>query len=295
MLSMNTGKKVHITTRDVTRGAMAAAIYALLLFLNQQTALGVETAIPWLFIFPIYLYAAASPFQASFTCALAMILETFLFGGFTTWFYSWTGILSGFLAGAAIRKGASGQVRLAILFVCQFAGNLLTTLVWAGLFDMDLTEDFALIQKYLPWLDMRIFILIFAGVLAAMTAVCVHLVGAALLQRLNIPCPPITPVSRIRPHRSMVWLSAAALVLFAVCGNVVLWSEEARNWLLLPAICAMMYLDYLGCVRFLQKCVATGHRSWAPVAVIGAFVPGLQLLWVIQGMLWGLQKPGVNA
>ena len=114
---MNTGKKVHITTRDVTRGAMAAAIYALLLFLNQQTALGVETAIPWLFIFPIYLYAAASPFQASFTCALAMILETFLFGGFTTWFYSWTGILSGFLAGAAIRKGASGQVRLAILFV----------------------------------------------------------------------------------------------------------------------------------------------------------------------------------
>ena len=292
---MNTGKKVPVTTRDITRGAMAAAIYALLLFLNQQTALGIESAMPWLFIFPIYLYAAASPLQVSFTCALAMILETFLFGGFTTWFYSWTGILSGFLTGAAIRKGVSGQVRLAVLFACQFAGNLLTTFLWAGLFDMDLTEDFALIQTYLPWLDMRIFILIFAAVLAAMTAICVHLVGAALLQRLNIPCPPITPVSRIRPHKFMVWLSAAVLVLFAVCPNVVLWSEEVRNWLLLPAICAMMYLDYLGCVRFLQKCVASGHRGWAPVAVIGAFVPGLQLVWMIQGALWGFSAQSLKA
>lgn len=295
MLSMNTGKHVQVTTRNVTRGAMAAAIYALLLFLNQQTALGIETAMPWLFIFPIYVYSAASPLQASFPCALAMILETFLFGGFTTWFYSWTGILSGFLTGAAIRRGLSGQLRLGILFVCQFVGNLLTMFLWAGIFDMDITEDFAMIRGFIPWLDMKVFIVIFCVVLSVMTAVCVNLLGAALLQRLHIPCPPITPVSRIRPNRTLVWLSIASVILFVVCPSVIVWKEEARNWLLPAVMCAMMYLDYLGCVRFLQKCVATGHRSWAPVAVIGAFVPGLQLLWVIQGMLWGLQKPGLNA
>lgn len=290
MLSMNTGKSAHITPRDVTRGAMTAAIYAILLFLNQQTALGIETAMPWLFIFPIYLYAAAAPVQASFVCALAMILETFLFGGFTTWFYSWSGILSGFLTGVAIRRGLSGQIRLVILFVCQFIGNLLTMLVWAALFGMDLTEDFAMVRELVPWLDLKAFVLIFAAVLSLMTAVCVHLVGAALLLRLHIPCPPITPVTRIRPVKWLVWLSAGAALLFLLLPNMVLLTEEVRSWLLAAALCGMVYLDYLGCVRILQKCVASGHRGWAPVAVIGAFVPGLQLVWVIQGALWGLKN-----
>lgn len=280
----------RITTRDVTRGAMAAAIYAILLFLNQQTALGVETTMPWLFIFPIYLYAAGVDLPAALTACLAMALETFLFGSFTTWFYSWSSLLTGLLAGAAIHKGVPGGIRLTILFVCQFLGNLATTLVWAGLFGMDFTEDIALIRRYIPWLDLKVFIILFAALLALMTAICVHLVGQALMQRMNIPCPPITPVSRIRPKGWAVWTSVILTLLFLACQDMVIWGEEVRNLLLLGVIPGLVYLDYLGAVRFLQRCVSSGHRAWAPLAVIGAFVPGLQLIWILQGALWGLKR-----
>lgn len=71
---------------------------------------------------------------------------------------------------------------------------------------------------------------------------------------------------------------------------MVIWGEEVRNLLLLGVIPGLVYLDYLGAVRFLQRCVSSGHRAWAPLAVIGAFVPGLQLIWILQGALWGLKR-----
>ena len=80
-------------TKHITRGAMATALYAILLLLNQQTALTIELSAPWLFAFPILIYTAMHGRSISGVVAISMALMTFLFVSFTTWFYLWMGSL----------------------------------------------------------------------------------------------------------------------------------------------------------------------------------------------------------
>ena len=86
-----------MNTKQITRGAMMCAIYGLLLFLNQQTALTIETSANWLFAFPVLSYTSMYGNYGGGIVSIAMILMTFLFGGFTAWFYSCTAILIGYL------------------------------------------------------------------------------------------------------------------------------------------------------------------------------------------------------
>ena len=41
-----------IKTKQITKGAMVCAIYGALLFLNQQSALMIESSASWIFCFP---------------------------------------------------------------------------------------------------------------------------------------------------------------------------------------------------------------------------------------------------
>ena len=83
-------------TKELTRGAMVCALYGILLFINQQTALTIESSMNWIFTFPVLIYTGMYGSNMGGIVAVAMAMMTFLFGGFTTWFYSWTSILIGF-------------------------------------------------------------------------------------------------------------------------------------------------------------------------------------------------------
>ena len=45
-----------IKTKQITTGAMVCAIYGALLFLNQQSALMIESSASWIFAFPVLIY-----------------------------------------------------------------------------------------------------------------------------------------------------------------------------------------------------------------------------------------------
>ena len=47
-----------IKTKQITKGAMVCAIYGALLFLNQQSALMIESSASWIFAFPVLIYTA---------------------------------------------------------------------------------------------------------------------------------------------------------------------------------------------------------------------------------------------
>ena len=47
-----------IKTKQITKGAMVCAIYGALLFLNQQSALMIESSASWNFAFPLLIYTA---------------------------------------------------------------------------------------------------------------------------------------------------------------------------------------------------------------------------------------------
>ena len=65
-----------MNTKELTRGAMMCAIYGALLFINQQTALSIETIVPWIFVFPILIYTVNSNIKMSALVAIAMGLLT---------------------------------------------------------------------------------------------------------------------------------------------------------------------------------------------------------------------------
>lgn len=96
---------------------MVCAIYGIMLFANQQFALAIEDGMSWIFAFPILIYAAQNPSSVAAVCAAAMALETFLFGGFTTWFYSWTSIVIGYLYGIGIYRRWSSDIKLVVTFL----------------------------------------------------------------------------------------------------------------------------------------------------------------------------------
>lgn len=264
---------------------MAVALYGLLLLLNQQTGLMIENSLTWVFIFPIYIFAAMSTPAAAGCAAASMALLTFLFGGFSTWFYSWTSLATGLAGGITLKKDWPSSWRMALMFVIQFVGNMLMIFVWAGIFDMDLSEDFAMITQYVPWLDPWIFATLFAALLALSIVICVQFVGSTLLRLLHIPTRPLTPVTQIAPHPWIAWLFVGTMAVFAVCPNMVLWNMEVRNLLLLVLVPCFLYLDYYGAVVLLQRCVRTGHTGWSPLIIFGTFIPGPCFIWAIVGLV----------
>jgi hypothetical protein len=277
-----------MNTKQLTRGAMCTAFYAVLLFLNQQTALSIETAAPWLFIFPLLIYTAQSSFYAGCICCAAMFFETFLFGSFTTWFYSWSSLLTGLVLGECIRRQMPGRYRLIILFVLNFAANLVTMVLWANVFGMDYTEDFALVKAVLPWLDLKTFILLFTLLYSILGTVCIHVVAQAVCLRLHIPIPPLTKVSQIRP--SFFWTAAAcaAVIAFFAGQNMLLWNEEVQNAVLFAAVLAAVLLDWYGVLFFLSRPFM--NRRLAPLVILGAFVPYLCIVWMGAGAFYGLSQ-----
>lgn len=280
---------LYMTTHDMTRGAMVCALYAILLLINQQTALMLENSLTWIFIFPIYLYAAQAPAAISCCVAAAMALESFLFGGFTTWFYSWTSIATGLAGGIALHKQAPSSWRLLIMFVIQFIGTMLILFLWAGIFDMDLTEDFAMIKAWIPWLDPWVFTVLFAAVMAFTMALCVHVVGAAACRKLNIPTRPLTPVSRIKGHRAVAWAFLVTLALFFLFPDMVLWKIEVRNLLILALVPELVYLDYYGAICVLRRLIGTNKRFLVFFVIMGTIIPGVQMILAAIGLLHALR------
>lgn len=274
-------------TQDITRGAMVCALYAVLLLINQQTALMLENSLTWIFIFPIYLYAAQAPTAAALCAGTAMALESFLFGGFTTWFYSWTSILTGLAGGIALHKQMASSLRMLLMFVIQFAGTLLILFLWAGIFDMDLTEDFAMVQAVVPWLDPWVFMILFAAVMAFTMALCVHVVGAAICRKLHIPVRPLTPISQIRGHSWVGWAFLVTLALFFLFSGMVLWNIEVRNLLILALAPELVYLDYYGAICALRRCHT---RLMVFFIIMGTIIPGIQMILAAIGLFHTLRR-----
>ena len=113
-----------IKTKQITQGAMVCAIYGALLFLNQQSALMIETSASWIFAFPVLIYTAMQGYKIGLLVSLCMAIMTMFFGGFTTWFYSWTSILIGLVYGIGVSKHFKNMTNFIFCFILSTLANL---------------------------------------------------------------------------------------------------------------------------------------------------------------------------
>lgn len=274
-----------MNTKQLTRGAMVCAIYGLFLFLNQQLGLMIENGMSWIFAFPILIYGAQNTVSASVLCAVAMVLETFLFGGFSTWFYSWTSILIGLLYGIGIYKKWSNLSKLAVTFVLSVISYIFIMWIWAGIFQIDYMEDFEYIHLLFPFIDLKVFMSALILLLSLLQSVCIHLLAIMVCTRMKIAIQPIRKVWQIKPSKSIGIVSILLLALFYFSQNVIECSEEAKDIILLLTMIDLCLLDYYGIVYMMHYCVAHNQRKWVFFAIVGAFIPFVQIVWMVLGEL----------
>ena len=148
-------------TNQITRGAMVCAIYGVLLFLNQQTGLMIEASASWLFVFPVLIYTAMSGPKSGAIVGVAMALMTFLLGGFTTWFYSWTSLITGYVYGLGLFYQWRNMTNFLICLVFSVLSNVCTVVVWSYLFGYDLVSEFESFRAIIPFIDRGVVIILF--------------------------------------------------------------------------------------------------------------------------------------
>ena len=274
-----------MNTKMLTRGAMVCAIYGALLLINQQTALSLETAAPWVFVFPVLIYTAQSTPYAGGLVAIAMALMSFLFGSFTTWFYSWCSIAIGWIYGIGILKQWKNMTNFAICLILSLISTALTVTVWAGIFGMDLSEDFAILHKIVPNVDFFVFMILFIILMGLLQALCIHLVSIMVCIRLKIPTRPL---HSIRSMHAPSWIGAVSLLIWFIYlfgQNMVECSQNVRNIFQLLWFLDCFVLVYFGVLFLLDACIRHNIRKMSFFVIFGAFIPIVNFVWMAFGEL----------
>lgn len=93
-------------TRMLCEGAMMCALTALLLLINRVAGGMIETAFPWLLVFPLLVYCARYGVRTALICCVSILLLSLMLCTFTTLFYVFSASL--FCAGLW-QRGAKGR------------------------------------------------------------------------------------------------------------------------------------------------------------------------------------------
>ena len=269
-------------TKELTRGAMVCALYGILLFINQQTALTIESSMNWIFTFPVLIYTGMYGSNMGGIVAVAMAMMTFLFGGFTTWFYSWTSILIGFIYGIGLYKRWGHVLNFSICAILSVISSALIIYLWAGIFGYDLATEFADILAIAPWIHLQVLVFVFVILLGILQAFCIHMIALMICARLHVQ---IRPLGNIRDFPTPRWVGIVSVLTLAgyfLGQNVV--NSDMKDILQIIAIMDLMVLDFFGVLYFLNRSIARKSRSSTFLAIIGAFVPLVQFLWIGAGL-----------
>ena len=273
------------TTKQLTRGAMVCAIYGALLLLNQQTALTVEAAASWVFVFPILIYTATSNIQMSTIACIAMAFMSFLFGGFTTWVYSWTSLITGYIYGIGIQKKWKNSFNFFVCLFLSIVSSYLTIVVWAKVFGMDMTEDFAAIRHLIPFIDFRVFLCIYVVFMGLLQALCIHMISLIVCIRLKIDRVPITPLNRIPASRTVGLFSLIYWLFFFISPFMIQYSERMIDIMQIIYFLDCFVLMYYGVLYFADLCFRKNLRKLSRFIIMGVFIPGINVLYLIMGYL----------
>lgn len=283
-----------ITTRQITRGALMIALYGLLILLNQQLSLAIEGYMPWLFALPIFIYSVREPLKASLCVLASMFLITLIFSGVTTWLFGTVYLLAGFLYGKGVSLGLSRSTIMVIVFAMLCLSGWLSTVVFASLFGYDLNEELASIEKMVPWLNPRILISLVVLVSAALETLVVHLASQVLSLRLHLDVPEPKTIWDLQPRPWTDLVLVVLLILTGIALSMVQCPVFLQTLLVLAASLMLMFMDYRGCAAVLRWLQSHGRGKLVFLAVLGAFVPPVCLIWAVIGFwdnLRGLFQP----
>ena len=282
-----------MNTQQMTRGAMTVAIYGALLFLNQQTAFAVESFANWIFIFPVLILTAMDGIKSGLIAGIGMALITFFFGGFTTWFYSWFSIITGWVYGIGINKQWKHSVNFMICFLITMVSYVLMAVLWASIFDMDMSQDYQELLQIVPWLDLKAYVAASLVLMSFLQAMCVHMVALLICLKMKIKIRPLQSFREIKSYPRIGYVSILIWGFFLFGQSMLKSMEGIQTILQICWFIDCIVLDFYGVLVIMDFGILRNFRKITFIAVFGAFIPIIQFIWMFLGeceCLFSLRK-----
>ena len=273
--------------RMLCEGAMMCALTALVLLINRIFGGMIETAFPWLLVFPLLIYCVRHGIKAALTCRVSIVLLSLMLSTFTTLFYVLSAVLCALAYGSGVRQGAANRTLLWRTGLISFTSNLLSMVVLASLFGYDPLEEAQLLSELFQAgaqtiMQAALAIAIFSVIVCSLLqTLCIHFVSLLLLKRLGLPAHPVKKPQEISGPR---WLGATILVIWVLysCGIVIKLDTGMRLLevgMMSACLCAAVY----GALTLMCVCLRRGHPRGMLAAYVLLFVPVINLFLVLLG------------
>lgn len=296
-------------TQKLTFGALLVAVFGVLLLLNRQTGGMLEETFLFLFPIPMVAFSARYGWKDSLPVFVCTVLISIFCGIFTSAFYAITQSFIGVVYGSCLYAKRDSNKTMLLVMALSTISNLLSSIVLASLFGINLKEDMEMMQtmmrqaiekaggnmtpqqmqsiELLLQTDtlMRIFIvsMIFMGVLQGFIVCQLSLL---ILRRLRFQIQKPAPITSYYPPR---WTGVIALLVFFLYGSTLAMPELSGKQEIirvigqLGALCAYMYLLCFGfiAILFLLRAYGPGIRVLNILIAIGGFFVFPQLYMIL--------------
>ena len=292
-------------TQKLTFGALLVAIFGVLLLLNRQTG--------GMFPIPMVAFSARYGWKDSLPVFVCTVLISIVCGIFTSAFYAISQSFIGVVYGSCLHAKRDSNKTMLLVMGLSAVSNLLSSIVLASLFGINLQEDMEMMQtmmrqaiektgvsmtpqqmqsiELLLQKDtlMRIFIvsMIFMGVVQGFIVCQLSLL---ILRRLRFQIQKPAPITSYYPPR---WTGYIALLVFVLYSSTLAMpAMSGRKEIIrvigqVGALCAYMYLLCFGfiAILFLLRAYGPGSRLLnIIIALLGFFV--LPQLFMILGCVY---------
>ena len=133
-------------TQKLTFGALLVAVFGVLLVLNRQTGGMLEETFIFLFPIPMVAFSAKYGLRDSLPVFVCTILISIFCGIFTSAFYAVAQSFIGMVYGSCIHAKRDTTRTMLLVMALSVVSNLLSSVVLASLFGINLQEDIKLMQ-----------------------------------------------------------------------------------------------------------------------------------------------------
>ena len=284
-------------TQKLTFGALLVAVFGVLLVLNRQTGGMLEETFIFLFPIPMVAFSAKYGLRDSLPVFVCTILISIFCGIFTSAFYAVAQSFIGMVYGSCIHAKRDTTRTMLLVMALSVVSNLLSSVVLASLFGINLQEDIKLMQDSMneaiarfganmpaeqqqaldmlmrpdTLLRMMIISMVFLGVVEGFIVCQLSLL---ILRRLRYPIKKPAPITAWYPPR---WTGVVAIMLYLLGSRyMVMPQTTGREEMIrvvgqVGSLCAYMYLMVVGYI--------------AVVLLLRAYGPSSRLLNVVLAIL----------
>lgn len=251
-------------TLQITTGAAVIAIFAVMILLNRQTGGLFEEVFMFLYPIPMLAFSVQYGWKRSMPVLFAMAFFSFLFGSFTTVFYAVSEALIGLVFGECLySKVDMTKTMFAVMFLSVIA-NVLNTVVFAGLFGIDLHQEIVEMQNIMNEMVAKTGVVLPETVLSEnylmqMMVIAMVLLGIVqgfvifrlsilVLRRLRFPIQQPKSVYLYFPPKWTGYLAFLLFWIYNLTFGKPLENEILQNAIQCGGICGDLYLVFFGLV-----------------------------------------------